>query len=577
MKPAPLTIPTDAVSNTRSLAVVSARSSSFARLAQVALVALVLTLTASRDVAAATYYVSTSGKDTNTGTQSSPWRTIGKAAATMVAGDTAIIAGGTYAEMVTPAKSGTAAAPIKFVAASGQTPIVDGATVATGQYGSLWSFAGTSYVKLDGLTLKNSQGFCISLTGNATHIDIGNVDISNCSAGGAVWVEGSTVPSYSTIHDSKVHDNPHGGIVLWNAPGGYYLIERNRVWNNAGSGNFDGIQVGGEASGLHHVVVRNNVAYDNGTATVGADQIDMGGHGAVHHYLLEGNDVWGAGGVIKIHGEPAQYTIARFNRATGFGFAEYNRPNAPAIYNNTIYNAGHAVLFYSDYVDSGFGTSFGGMELRNNLFVGSTDYSLVVAATSGGKIDVRYSSLKLDGNMYKFGSRGIAWSPRAFNCGLAGADGAAEFAAYQAANAPDVQDPRGKRTEAAATAIFTNPSSRNYELVAGSPAIDAGVELTTTRAGGSQTTTIPVVRASFFQDGYGGLIAPDQIQVGSNPPVGIVSVDDANNRIVVATPISFPSGAPVNLPYSGSAPDAGAFEFSGAIPAPNLLSVDPVP
>jgi hypothetical protein len=214
------------------------------------------------------------------------------------------------------------------------------------------------------------------------------------------------------------------------------------------------------------------------------------------------------------------------------------------------------------------------MEIRNNLFVGSTDYALVVAAVSGGKIDLRYSS-EIDGNMYKFGSKGISWYPRAYNCGLAGAEGQAEFAAYQAANAPDVQDPRGKRTTVAATSIFVNPSSKNYELIAGSPAIDAGVELTTTRASGNQTTTVPVVRASFFQDGY-GLVAPDRIQVGSNPPVGIVTVDDANDRIIVAEAISFPSGAPVNLPYAGVAPDVGAFE-SGTIAAPSLLSVDPVP
>ena len=525
---------------------------------------------------ATTYHVSPTGSDTNPGTQAAPWRTIGKAANVLGPGDTAVIGNGKYVEKVTVTKSGTPTAPIVFQAAPGQTPVIDGAGLSTGTYGSLWAFSGASYVKLDGLTIKNSQGYCVSLSGNSTHIDVGNLDVSNCAAAGAVWVEGSTVPSYTTIHDNKVHDNPHGGIVLWNSPGGYYLVERNRVWNNAGSGNFDGIQVGGEAAGLHHVVVRNNVAYDNGTATVGADQIDMGGHSAVHHYLLEGNDVWGVGGSIKIHGEPAKYTIARFNRATGFGFNEYNQPNAAAIYNNTIYGAAHAVLFYSDYVDSGYGSSFGGMELRNNLFVGSTDYTLVVAAVSGGKIDVRHSSLKLDGNMYRFGNKGISWNPRSYDCGLPAPTGDNEFRAFQAANSPDVQDPRGKKITVPATAIFVNPAARNYDLVANSPAIDAGVELTTTRASGNQTTSVPVVRASFFQDGYGGLIAPDQIIVGANPPVLITTVDDVGNKIIVATPISFAVGDPVNLTYSGAGPDVGAFEFSAGITAPNLLSVDPI-
>jgi parallel beta-helix repeat protein len=246
------------------------------------LVALASVAVGASPAHATTYYVSTGGQDTNPGTQASPWRTIAKAAATMVAGDTAIVAGGTYAERVTATKSGTATAPIKFVAASGQTPIIDGAAVSTGQYGALFAFSNVSYVKLDGFTIKNSQGYGVMLAGNTTRVEAANLDVSNCASAGAIWVEGATSPSYSTIRNNNVHDNPHGGIVLWNSPGGYYLVERNRVWNNAGGGNFDGIQVGGEAAGLHHVV--GTTSRTQRHRRQGADQIDMGGHSAVHHY-----------------------------------------------------------------------------------------------------------------------------------------------------------------------------------------------------------------------------------------------------------------------------------------------------
>lgn len=556
-----------------------ARGSSLGRRRVTATLTIVLAaMLVAAEAKAATYYVSTSGQDANSGQQGSPWRTIAKAASTIGPGDTAIISGGTYAEKITQTKSGTATAPITFTAATGETPIVDGTGVQVGNWGSLWTFSSASYVKLDGLTFKDSGGYCVALVGNTTHVDVGRLDVSNCKAAGAIWVEGATVPSFSRIHDNKVHDNPQGGIVLWSAPGGYYLIERNTVWNNAGLANFDGIQVGGQDAGLHHVVVRNNVAHDNGTSTVGADQIDMGGHGNVDHYLLEGNEVYGAGGAIKMHGNPGKYTIARFNKVnTGNGFDEYDRPNAPAIYNNTIVGTGHGVLLYTDYVDPGFGSSYGGMEIRNNLFVDQKNYALNVAAVSGGKIDIRYSSLKVDGNMYKFATKGISWYPRSFNCELPDPAGANEFAAYQAANPPDVQDRRGKRTTVPASQILQNVGTRNFQLTANSPAIDAGVELTTTRANGNDVTTIPVVRSSFFQDGYGGLIAPDRVQVGSNRPVGIVTVDDGNNTITVDTPISFSSGDPVNLPYNGAAPDVGAYESgSTGVTAPSLISVDPI-
>ena len=45
---------------------------------------------------AATYYVSTTGNDSNTGTISSPFATWQKLASVMVAGDQAYIRGGTY-------------------------------------------------------------------------------------------------------------------------------------------------------------------------------------------------------------------------------------------------------------------------------------------------------------------------------------------------------------------------------------------------------------------------------------------------------------------------------------------------
>ncbi len=43
---------------------------------------------------AATYYVSTTGNDTNNGSQGLPWKTIQKAANTVIAGDTVTVASG---------------------------------------------------------------------------------------------------------------------------------------------------------------------------------------------------------------------------------------------------------------------------------------------------------------------------------------------------------------------------------------------------------------------------------------------------------------------------------------------------
>jgi hypothetical protein len=64
-----------------------------------------------------TYYLSPSGNDANSGSASAPWRTIQKAANTVVAGDTVILMNGTYEEpSISFTRSGTAAKPIVFKA-----------------------------------------------------------------------------------------------------------------------------------------------------------------------------------------------------------------------------------------------------------------------------------------------------------------------------------------------------------------------------------------------------------------------------------------------------------------------------
>src|SRR5262249_20335683 len=53
----------------------------------------------------------------------------------------------------------------------------------------------------------------------------------------------------------------------------------------------------------------------------------------------------------------------------------------------------------------------------------------------------------------------------------------------------------------------------------------------------------------------------------------------ANSVTFGGAPCSWNSGAMVHIPWSGSAPDIGALEFGGAasVPAPSLISVEPLP
>lgn len=84
------------------------------------------------------YWVSPEGSDSNSGSREKPWRTIGKAAQTLAAGQTVIISSGVYRETLRPANSGSKGRPITFKAAEGADVVINGCETIKGwsEYGS---------------------------------------------------------------------------------------------------------------------------------------------------------------------------------------------------------------------------------------------------------------------------------------------------------------------------------------------------------------------------------------------------------------------------------------------------------
>lgn len=111
------------------------------------------------------------------------------------------------------------------------------------------------------------------------------------------------------------------------------------------------------------------------------------------------------------------------------------------------------------------------------------------------------------------------------------------------------------------TGVTDNPADGTYDLrlQSTSPAIDAGVALTTTRSAGSGTT-VPVADALFFTDGLDGIIDGDTIAVAGQSAT-VTDIDYTNNTLTIDRSLSWSSGASVNLAYAGSGPDIGAFEY----------------
>ncbi len=91
-------------------------------------VAVLLSLLAGKALAT-DYYVAPNGSNSNSGTLAQPFATIQQAANAAQPGDNVYIRGGTYRESVTLAHSGTAAAPINFAPYAGENVTVTGLDV----------------------------------------------------------------------------------------------------------------------------------------------------------------------------------------------------------------------------------------------------------------------------------------------------------------------------------------------------------------------------------------------------------------------------------------------------------------
>jgi hypothetical protein len=94
--------------------------------------ALGFLLAAAAGLGANDYVVAPHGADTNPGTADAPFRTLQKAAQVLKPGDSCYVRTGVYRETVTPARSGTAEAPIVFRAFPGEKPVVSGADPVAG-------------------------------------------------------------------------------------------------------------------------------------------------------------------------------------------------------------------------------------------------------------------------------------------------------------------------------------------------------------------------------------------------------------------------------------------------------------
>ena len=115
-----------------------------------------------------------------------------------------------------------------------------------------------------------------------------------------------------------------------------------------------------------------------------------------------------------------------------------------------------------------------------------------------------------------------------------------------------------------------NHKKFDFNFSRGSDAIDAGGPLKRTSGSGSGKS-VRVDDAGYFFDGY-KIVAGDLIRIGSNSPVRIININYNKNILEVDGFIAWERNAPVNLQYTGTAPDIGAQNSTDVINSdPNAI------
>ncbi|MDD5673480.1 MAG: choice-of-anchor Q domain-containing protein [Chitinivibrionales bacterium] len=335
---------------------------------------------------AAMYYVATTGNDANNGSFASPWRTIQKAASAVTAGATVLVRSGVYSEIVQPANSGAAGAPITYRPDSGATVTIDGSAFygnssLQNQVKGLVNISGKSYINILGFNFVHGYGNGIEVDGGANNIRIGN-NTFNSDFG---WYP-IKLADASNVHDVEIYGNyihrtyiTTPGFYAWGDPWGE-MISVATAWNvsvhdniidlnqkgegiNFKNGTHDskayrnkvsnttsvGMYIGGWDLGNYNIEYYGNIVSATGGNGPALDVTNEINTGITSHDILIDNNI------ITTDGNTIGLAIGHY----GYG----TLTNISAI-NNTIYNAQVAVN--PSWI--GTGITFSNVVLRNNIF-----------------------------------------------------------------------------------------------------------------------------------------------------------------------------------------------------------------
>jgi hypothetical protein len=276
---------------------------------------------------------STTCSDARTAAQVSsvatPWCTLGPAGIQARPGDTVRILAATYRGTLRPLNSGTASAPIRFVAAEPGV-VLDAAGAANAV-----KLIGVSDVALDGLSIRGgvSQGVWIDSAPRAvlTGLDIGP------NPGAGIQVKAT---SGLRVEGSAIHSNGSTGILELAGTTGARYTHDSVTGNGLGGGTYggDGIQLGGTGA-----LVADSTIVGNGDP--GPYEHGVYAAASSSGWTLERNELRDNGGAnVKAAGGPG--TIRRNHLTNGrYGIVLSDNPLAVTVEHNLLEGRAQHLVF----------------------------------------------------------------------------------------------------------------------------------------------------------------------------------------------------------------------------------------
>jgi parallel beta-helix repeat protein len=288
----------------------SCRTSRGRKILGKALVTLLFLLTQAGLVQAATYYVAMTGGDSNTGTQSAPFRTIRKGISVLSPGDTLYIRSGNYDESINSNNqtlpAGTSWSSAITIAA------YPGESVTT--YNILLAQSSIRYLVFQGLIIDGRFTWDESVyISGANHIRFKNCEIKNAKHQGVLMPHIGA--DYNEFLNCVVHHNGTTSISSVPQDHGFYIASRyNLIDGCIAYSNYGyGIQIyNGYGERADGNIIRNCKVYGNGT-----------GGSAAGIAVAGGSDNLVANNLV-------------YNNPRGIDVA-YRSPTGSLVYNNTVY------------------------------------------------------------------------------------------------------------------------------------------------------------------------------------------------------------------------------------------------